>query len=229
MSVSDPTGTDLDSSVRVRVDVWSDVICPWCYLGKRRLEAALRDLPYADVVDVHWHSFLLDPTHPRGVRQPVPQMLAAKFGAAPEQVRVMTQRVTELAAAEGLTYALDRAIMVNTVDAHRVTQLAARHGLDGAMHERLLRAHLIEAEVLDDPQTLTRLAVEVGLAADEVRRLLAGDRYAAEVAADVRAARQRGATGVPFFVVADRWGISGAQPVEVFTATLRAAHTAATG
>ncbi|MFY1636237.1 DsbA family oxidoreductase [Solwaraspora sp. WMMB335] len=211
----------------LRVDVWSDVICPWCYIGKRRLEAALRQTGYADRVDVRWHSFQLDPGHPAGKRQPVHDMLAGKYGVPPAQVRAMTRQVSELAAAEGLTYALDRAIAVNTLDAHRLNQLAAGHGLGGQLHERLLRAHLVDGEVLDDAPTLIRLAAEVGLDVDAVRRVLDGDGYAADVAADARAAHRLGATGVPFFVIDDRWRISGAQPVDAFVAALRAAHAAA--
>ena len=226
MNASSLSGPAVDNP-KVRVDVWSDVICPWCYIGKRRLETALSQLPDADQVQVRWHSFQLDPTYPKGVREPVREMLARKVGAAPEQVRAMTRQVTELAAQEGLTYALDRAIAVNTVDAHRLNQLAARHGLDGQMHERLLRAHLVEGAVVDDSATLVRLATEVGVDAGEADRVLASDAYAAEVASDARTARQLGATGVPFFAINDRWGIAGAQPAETFASALRTAFAAA--
>jgi predicted DsbA family dithiol-disulfide isomerase len=223
MSAAHPSGP------AVRVDVWSDVICPWCYIGKRRLETALGQLPDTDRVQVRWHSFQLDPSYPRGRREPVHEMLARKARATPEQVRAMTRQVTELAAQEGLTYALDRAIAVNTVDAHRLNQLAARDGLDGQMHERLLRAHLVESAVIDDPATLVRLAAEVGVDAGAAQRVLAGDEYATEVAADARTAQRLGATGVPFFTIDGRWAIAGAQPAGTFTAALRAAFAAATG
>ncbi|MFV2018963.1 DsbA family oxidoreductase [Micromonospora sp. LOL_023] len=228
MNASSLSGPTVDES-KVRIDVWSDVICPWCYIGKQRLETALSRHPDADQVRVRWHSFQLDPAHPKGHREPVWEMLARKTGAPPEQVRAMTSQVTELAAAEGLTYALDRAIAVNTVDAHRLNQLAARQGLDGQMHERLLRAHLVEAAVLDDPATLVRLATEVGIDADAAERVLASEEYAAEVTADARAARRLGASGVPFFVLNDRWAISGAQPAEAFASALRTAFAAANG
>ncbi|WP_326551660.1 DsbA family oxidoreductase [Micromonospora sp. NBC_01813] len=228
MNASSLSGPTVDDS-KVNIDVWSDVICPWCYIGKRRLETALSQHPDADQVRVRWHSFQLDPAYPKGSREPVREMLARKIGATPEQVRAMHRQVSELAAQEGLTYALDRAIAVNTVDAHRLNQLAARHGLDGQMHERLMRAHLVEGAVLDDSATLVRLATEVGVDAGAAARVLASDEYAAEVAADARAARQRGATGVPFFAINDRWGISGAQPAETFAAALRTAFAAADG
>jgi len=208
----------------VRVEVWSDVVCPWCYIGKRRLERALEDFEHADGVEVVWRSFQLDPAFPEGVRQPVPEMLERKTGGSPEQIRAMQERVTELAAQEGLTYDLGNAIMVNTVDAHRLAHLAGEHGLGDRAHERLLRAQLAEAQVLDDPGTLVRLGVEIGLPEDEVRAVVTGDAYAREVEADLREARALGVTGVPFFVFGRAFAVSGAQPVETFLTALRRAH-----
>ncbi|TMR13302.1 DsbA family oxidoreductase [Nonomuraea turkmeniaca] len=211
----------------MRIDIWSDVVCPWCYIGKRRLESALARFEHADEVDVHWHSFQLDPSHPKGHREPVFDTLAKKVGAPPAQVRQMTGQVTELAAAEGLTYALDRAISVNTIDAHRVSHLAAKHGLGGQMHERLLGAHLGEGEIVDDPDTLVRLAAEVGVPEDETRKVLASDAYADAVQADIREARGLGITGVPFFVLNRAYGVSGAQPADTFLSALRTARAGA--
>ncbi|RCV49508.1 disulfide bond formation protein DsbA [Marinitenerispora sediminis] len=211
----------------MRVDVWSDIVCPWCYIGKRRLEAAIGRFEHAADVEVHWHSFQLDPDHPRDRREPVLDTLARKTGSPPDQVRAMTRQVTELAAAEGLAYALDRAVSVNTLDAHRLAHLAAEHGLGGRMHERLLGAHLGEGEVLDDPDTLVRLGAEVGVPEEEARRMLAGDAYAAEVAADIREARRLGVRGVPFFVLDHAYGVSGAQSADTFLRALRTAHDAA--
>jgi predicted DsbA family dithiol-disulfide isomerase len=213
----------------VLIEVWSDVVCPWCYLGKRRLERALAGFEHAGEVEVVWRSFQLDPSHPKGVRQPVLQMLAAKFGGSTDQVRAMTDRVKGLAAQEGLAYDFDRAVSVNTYDAHRVTHLAKKHGLGGEMHERLLRAHLIEGEPVDDADVLARLAAEVGVPADEARQVLAGDEYTSDVEEDIREARTLGVTGVPFFALDRTYGISGAQPVEAFASALRTARDAAAG
>ncbi|MEU2618457.1 DsbA family oxidoreductase [Streptomyces sp. NPDC007157] len=212
------------SASTLRIDVWSDVVCPWCHIGKRRLEAALGRFEHADEVEVHWHSFQLDPAHPRGDRRPVLEALAHKTGAPPARLRAMIRQVTELAAAEGLRYDLERAVSVNTVDAHRLTHLAAAHGRGAEMHERLLRAHLGEGEVVDDPGTLMRLGTEVGVPEDEVRRMLDGDAYADAVAADAREARRHGATGVPFFVLDRAYGLSGAQSADTFLSALRTAH-----
>ncbi|MGP4109732.1 DsbA family oxidoreductase [Streptomyces sp. 4N509B] len=208
----------------LRVDIWSDIVCPWCYIGKRRLESALGRFEHADEVEVHWHSFQLDPSHPKGQRRPVLEALAEKTGASPAEVRAMIGKVTDLAAAEGLTYELTRAVAVNTIDAHRLSHLAAAHGLGGPMHERLLRAHLCEAEVVDDPDTLVRLGAEVGVPEDETRRMLDGDTYADAVRADFDAGRRFGATGVPFFVLNRAYGVSGAQPSDTFLHALRTAH-----
>lgn len=211
----------------MRVEVWSDVVCPWCYLGKRRLETALAGFEYADQVEVVWRSFQLDPAHPKGARQPVYEVIAAKTGGSMAQVRAMTAQVTALAAEEGLSYDLEGATMANTFDAHRLTHLARAHGLGARTHERLMRAQLIEGEVLDDAETLLRLGTEVGLPPEETRRVLAGDAYAEDVADDIREAQALGANGVPFFVLDRRYGLSGAQPVETFREALRTAHQAA--
>jgi predicted DsbA family dithiol-disulfide isomerase len=211
----------------VTVEVWSDVVCPWCYIGKRRLERALAQFEHADEVEVVWRSFQLDPTFPAGVRQPVPQMLAEKIGGTLEQVRQMNARVTALAAEEGLEYRLEQATMVNTFDAHRLTHLAKAHGKGDAAHERLLRAQLVEAQVLDDADTLVRLGVEIGLPEEETRRVVAGDDYAQQVRDDFAAARTLGVRGVPFFALNRAFAVSGAQPVETFVSALRAAYTRA--
>ena len=208
----------------LRIDVWSDVVCPWCYIGKRRLEAALDRFEHTGEVEVHWHSFQLDPSHPKGERRPVFETLEQKTGAPPAQVRAMTRQVTELAAAEGLSYDLERAVSVNTIDAHRLSHLAAAHGLGDQMHERLLRAHLCEGETVDDPDTLVRLGTEIGVPEDEIVRTLNSDAYADAVQADFDEARRYGATGVPFFVLNRTYGLSGAQPTETFLSALRTAY-----
>lgn len=208
----------------LRVDVWSDVVCPWCYIGKRRLEGALGRFEHAGEVEIHWHSFQLDPSHARGRRMPVYDMLAAKTGAPAARVKAMTRQVTELAAAEGLEYHLERAVAVNTVDAHRLNHLAEARGLGAAMHERLLRAHLCEGETVDDRDTLARLGAEVGVPEEEVREMLAGDGYLDAVAADGRDARRYGAGGVPYFVLNRAYAVSGAQSADTFLSALRTAY-----
>ena len=200
----------------MKVEIWSDIICPWCYIGKRRFETALADVEAP--VEVEWRSFQLDPTYPRGKAVPVYDALTEKFGG---QVREMTERVTALAAVEGLHYDYDHAVMVNTFDAHRLTHLAKSQGLGGEMHERLMRAQLIEGETINDVDTLVRLAEEVGV--EGAHPVVTSDQYTDDVNADIREARLLGATGVPFFVLDRKYGVSGAQPAEVFEQALRQA------
>jgi predicted DsbA family dithiol-disulfide isomerase len=208
----------------MRVEVWSDVVCPWCYLGKRRLERALAGFEHAGEVEVVWRSFQLDPAHRKGLRQPVYETLAEKFGGTTAQARAMTERVKGLAAGEGLAYDFDRAVVVNTFDAHRLTHLAKAHGLGGAMHERLMHAHFVAGEILDDVDTLVRLAAEVGVPAEEAHRVLAGDEHAWDVERDIHQARMLGVNGAPFVALGRRYGVSGAQPVAAFLAALRTAY-----
>jgi predicted DsbA family dithiol-disulfide isomerase len=208
----------------VKVEIWSDVVCPWCYIGKRRFEGALARFEHRDDIDVVWHSFELDPTTERTGRPGgSTERLAAKYRITLDEVRQMQQRVTDAAAGEGLDFQLDAAVPANTVDAHRVIHLAARHGLQGAMKERLLRAHFTDGEAVGEVDTLVRLATEVGLDAEEVRTTLAGDELVDAVRADEAEARALGITGVPFFVIDRRYGVSGAQPSELLLEALQTA------
>lgn len=208
----------------MRIEVWSDIVCPWCYIGKRRLERALADFEHADEVEVLWRSFQLDPTFPQGVSEPVYDSLAKKMNAPREQVRAMTEQVQQVAAQEGLRYDFAGGVMVNTFDAHRLTHLAREHGLGDAAHERLMNAQLVQGRVLNDVDTLVELAGEIGLDTERARAVLEGDQYADQVRADIDDARRLGATGVPFFVLDRALGISGAQPLEVFSAALDKAY-----
>jgi predicted DsbA family dithiol-disulfide isomerase len=176
----------------LKVEIWSDVVCPWCYIGKRRFETALSRFDGAADVDVTWRAFQLNPDQPRGVRTTHDEYLASRIGAPIEQVRVMNARVTALAAAEGLDYHFERYQVINTLDAHRVAHLGRTLGHGDAIHERLLRAQLVEGEVLDDPDTLARLGEEVGVPGGEIRDVLATDRFAADVDADLSEARELG-------------------------------------
>ena len=147
----------------MREEICSDVVCPWCYIGKRRFEKALARFNHSDEVEVLWRSFQLHPEHPKGVREPLEESLATKIGGTVEQVRTMNDHVKTLAAAEGLDYDFERYTLVNTFDAHRLTHLSKAHRLGAELHERFLRAQLIEGEVLDDADTLVRLSAEVGV------------------------------------------------------------------
>jgi predicted DsbA family dithiol-disulfide isomerase len=208
------------------VEIWSDIVCPWCYIGKRRFETALERFAHRDQVQVIWRSFELDPTSERRTPGSLTDMLAKKLGVSHAQAVAMNERVAGLAAGEGLDYRLDQAQHGNTFDAHRLIHLAAAHGLQGDAKERLLRAYFTEGLPIGDAETLVRLGTEIGLAEDDVRAMLDGDAYAGDVRADVRRATTFGIRGVPFVAIDETYGVSGAQPAEVFLDALEQAWAA---
>jgi predicted DsbA family dithiol-disulfide isomerase len=201
--------------VPLNVEIWSDIACPWCYIGKRRFEAALAEFEHRDEVEVSWRSFELDPNAPREREGDRVEHLARKYGTTRERAEAMHEQMAEVAAGEGLEFRFDIARSGNMFDAHRLVHLAAAHGLQDAMKERLFRAYLSEGQVMGDPAVLQRLAVEVGLAEDEAREVLAGDTYGTEVREDEQLAASLGITAVPFFVVDRAIAASGAQPPEL--------------
>jgi predicted DsbA family dithiol-disulfide isomerase len=207
----------------VRIEVWSDVVCPWCYIGKRRLEAALERFPHRDEVEVVWRSFQLDPSTPEGETHALLPVLAAKYGRSLEETRAMVRHVEETAAGEGLRYRLADGVGGNTLLAHELLHLAAERGLQGEVKERLLHAYFEEARPVFDVDALAALAVETGLDEAEVRAALTDHRYRPAVREDVATARALGATGVPFFVVDRRYGAAGAQPAELLLQLLERA------
>jgi predicted DsbA family dithiol-disulfide isomerase len=204
----------------VKVEIWSDVVCPWCYIGKRRFERGLAAFEHRDDVQVVWRSFELDPRAPKSSEEDPAERLARKYGMSVEEARAAQARVAGLAAEEGLAYRLDLARPANTFDAHRLLHLAAERGVQGAAEERLFAAHFTEGRPLGDPETLVALAAEAGVDEAEAREVLGGDAYAEAVAADEREATELGITGVPFFVIDRRYGISGAQPAELIQRAL---------
>ena len=203
------------------VEIWSDIACPWCYVGKRRFEAALAQFEYADDVRVRWRSFELDPSAPTERHGDRAERLAQKYGMTVEQARAIEQRLVETAAGEGLDFRFDIARSGSTFDAHRVVHLAEQHGLQDAMKERLLRAYFTEGKLVSDHDTLVALAGEVGLPEQEVLEALAGERCAEQVRDDERAAGQLGISAVPTFVVDRALGASGAHPPEALLELLR--------
>jgi predicted DsbA family dithiol-disulfide isomerase len=199
---------------RFPVDIWSDVVCPWCYDGKRRFEPALEQFEHHDQVDVTWHAFELDPEAPRRQEGTLAESLAAKYGMSLEEAEASHANLTELAAAEGLDYHFERAQRGNTFDAHRLIRMALENGRQDEMKERLMRAYFTEGEPIGDREALARLAAEVGLSEEAARAALAGGRYSSEVRGDEHTAARLGIRGVPFFVLDRRFGVSGAQPAE---------------
>jgi predicted DsbA family dithiol-disulfide isomerase len=199
----------------VLVEIWSDVVCPWCYIGKRRFEEAASRFEHGDDLQVVWRSFELDPTAPRERGGDAVEHLARKYGVTRERAQAMEDNLTKTAAKVGLEYHLDRARRGNTFDAHRLLHLAADRGMQGELKERLLVAYFTEGQPIGDPATLTRLTTEVGLDPAEVRAVLDGDAYADAVRHDERLATGLGATGVPFFVFGRASAVGGAQSPEI--------------
>jgi predicted DsbA family dithiol-disulfide isomerase len=204
----------------MKIEIWSDVACPFCYIGKRNLEAALSNFAHADQVEIEWRSFELDPQAPVDNSQDMTGLLAAKYGYSREQAQAMNEQVSERAREAGLDFHMQEIIPTNTFDAHRLIHLAARHGLQDEMKERLLHAYFTEGLHVGRKETLLQLAAEVGVPAGEAGTMLAGEDFAYEVKGDQAEARDFSISGVPFFVIDRKYGISGAQPVEVFSQAL---------
>lgn len=209
----------------MKIDIWSDIACPWCYVGKRRLEQALAGMDVEP--EITWHSFELNPASPPAVEGDYDALLATKYGMPRERARQMIDHMTQTGAAEGIEFDFGRVRPGNTFDGHRLIKLAYAHGAGGAMKERLLRAYLSEGALMSDADTLVRLAEDVGLEGDEVRAMLEGDRFSEDVRGDELMARHLGISGVPFFVVDSRYGISGAQPAETLRQILEGARAKA--
>lgn len=207
----------------MKVEIWSDIACPWCYIGKRRFEEALRGFEHAADVSVAWRSFELDPASPP-VREGNPtRALAAKYGISVEQAADFQARMTRAAAEEGLNFDFSALRPGNTFDAHRLLHLAGEHGRGEELHERLFAAYLCEGQAIGDRDVLARLAEEGGIDAEEARTLLDSDAYGDQVRAEEQEAAGLGISGVPFFVIDRTYGLSGAQPSDRILAALRQA------
>lgn len=213
------------------VEIWSDVVCPWCYIGKRRWEKGLADFRAAnpDVeIEVAYRSFQLDPTAPEGPGQPVIAGYEKKFGG-PEKAREIIDHVTNEAAGEGLEFDMDSAVRANTLLSHRLLVLAEQQGVQLELKERLMKAYFVEGQSLGVVDNLVRLATEVGIDAEEARAWLSGDAGKAEVLSHLEFAGQAGITSVPTFVFDRQTGVPGAQPAELFTQILTELTAAPSG
>lgn len=208
----------------MKIEIWSDIVCPFCYIGKRRLEEALADFKHADKVEVVWKSFQLDPNQVTNPNISVVEDLARKKGWTLEYASDASESVADMAAEEGLFYDFDKAIPANTFNAHRLLQFAKTKGLGSVLKEALLRAYFMDGKNVDDTETLLTLADENGLSTDKTREVLSNPTtYRNEVLEDINEAKDLGISGVPFFVIDRKYGISGAQPLSVFANTLQKA------
>lgn len=207
----------------MKVEIWSDVMCPFCYIGKRRFEAALQNSAYKNEIDIEWKSFQLNPAMQTDPSVNIDQYLARVKGWSLEQAKEMNAHVTQMAAEAGLTYNFDRAIVANSFKAHRFTHLAKKHGLGNAAEEQLFKAYFTDGKNTDDNNVLIELGTAIGLDAPEIKQTLESDSYADEVRHDIYEAQQLGIRGVPFFVMNRKYGVSGAQAVPVFEQTIKMA------
>jgi predicted DsbA family dithiol-disulfide isomerase len=207
----------------MRIEIWSDVVCPWCYIGKRRLEQALAAFPHCDEVEVVYRSFELDPAAPQDATETTVEALARKWGTDVAGAREAMARGDEVAAEEGLHFRHHDAPRARTVDAHRLLHLALDAGVQAELKEALMAAYFTRGESMGDHDVLRKAAVDAGLDPARVDEVLGSDEYANAVQADVDQARAFGANGVPFYVVDRKYGISGAQAREVFSQVLERA------
>lgn len=209
----------------MKIEIWSDVMCPFCYIGKRNFETALEQFSNKNGIEVEWKSFQLDPSLPEVQDSNYTDYLMVSKGLGRPQVEGMLNNVTQMAKGVGLEYDFDRAVMVNSFKAHRVLQLAKMRGLGDAAEERLFRAFFTEGRNIVDDDTLLELGKEVGLNETEIRSSLSDERYSDMVRQDIQEARAIGVTGVPFFVFNRKYAVSGAQPPQAFLQTLEKAYT----
>lgn len=205
----------------MKIEVWSDFVCPFCYIGKRRLEEALNQFPHKDKVKVIFKSYELDPNSKKDTGLNIHESLAKKYGMSIDQAKQMNANVGKQAEEVGLTYHFDTMIPTNTFDAHRLAKFAENNNLGAEMNERLLKAYFTDSQKISDFNTLANLAEEVGLNYDETLSILNGSEYADLVREDEYEAKQLGISGVPFFVFNEKYAISGAQPVEAFANALQ--------
>jgi predicted DsbA family dithiol-disulfide isomerase len=207
----------------MKVEIWSDVVCPWCYVGKRNFEAALAQFEHRDHVEVTWRAFELDPSAPAEREGDYATHLAHKYGMSVAQAQKMIETMTATGAKAGVVLDFEKARPGNTFDAHRLIHLAGERGVQDAVKERLLRATFTDGEPIGDREVLLRLAVEAGLPKDEAAAVLESDTYATEVRADENLALDLGISAVPFFVLDRTFGIPGAQPSDVILRALQRA------
>jgi predicted DsbA family dithiol-disulfide isomerase len=207
----------------MKVEVWTDVICPWCYIGRSRFDKALTQFVHRETVEVAYRSFELDPEAPVQSEMTLEEKLATKYGLSRAEARAANERVTKIAAEEGLQFRLDLARPTNTLAAHRLLQLASVRHIRPAVEERLQKAYFTEGASLADPETLLRLATEAGLKEEDARHVLAGQAFTLQVRADEKEAAALGARGVPFFAFDRQQMMSGAQPTDFFLQMLNSA------
>lgn len=205
---------------KLKVQIWSDIMCPFCYIGKRRIEEALSLFEHKEAVEIEWKSYQLDASFIASPDDNMVEHLAEKYRKDNDWAQNMLDNMTQNAKTAGLDFHFEKAILANSLNAHRLLHLAKKYNLANDLEELLFKAYLTEGKNVNDPSTLTQLGIEVGLDAEEIAQVLNSDRYATEVKQDQEEANTIGVQGVPFFVFDNKYAISGAQPATAFLETL---------
>lgn len=213
----------INNSEKMKIEIWTDVMCPWCYIGKRRFEKALSQFKHKDKIEVEWKSFQLNPSMRTDTSKTTAQYLAESKGWSPGQTKQIFENVTQLAKAEGLQYDFDKTVVANSFDAHRLLQLAKRYGKGDAVEELLFKAYFEEGKNIADYTALIEIGQKAGLNKEEVKQVLHSDAFKEDVKKDAQEANNLGCTGVPFFVINRKYGISGAQDSGTFLKALEKA------
>lgn len=210
----------------MKVEIWSDIMCPFCYIGKRNFEAALNEFDAKNEIEIEWKSFQLDPTIPKSFEKKVStyEYLAERKGMPVERSKEIHDNIVETARKVGLTYNFEKAVVANSFDAHKLIQLAKTKGLGDAAEESLFKAYFSNGQDMSDHSTLIRLGKEIGLKEEEITAALVSEEFEAKVNFDVSEGSQLGVTGVPFFVFDRKYAVSGAQPIETFLNALKQSH-----
>lgn len=208
----------------MKVEIWSDIMCPFCYIGKRKFETALKQFEQQSDIEIEWHSFQLDPDIISQPGKDVYTYLAERKGQTLQWSVDMHRNVVEMAKNEGLEYNFDKAVIANSFNAHRLIQMAKKNGLGDAAEEQLFKAYFTDGKNTDDTAILSEIGESIGLKKEAVVDMLSGNTYADEVKADIHEAQRIGVRGVPFFVFDRRYAVSGAQPSEAFLQTLQQAY-----
>jgi predicted DsbA family dithiol-disulfide isomerase len=209
----------------MKIQIWSDIMCPFCYIGKRHFENSLAMFQHREQVEIEWKSFQLDPSIPaKPATTNVFAYLAESKGITVEESKKMHQRVAEMAQQAGLAFNFDTTVVANSFEAHRLIQLSKKFGLENEIEEALFQAYFTDGKNLNDPEELQKIGSSIGLSDMELNKLLTSDDYSAEVREDLQLAGEIGVRGVPFFIIDSKYAVSGAQPVDVFLSTLEKAH-----
>lgn len=204
----------------MKIEIWSDVMCPFCYIGKKNFEQALEKLPFKDEVEVEWKSFQLDPTLELAETKTTAEYFREKKGFPEEQAKQMIAQVVNMGKASGINFNFEKALITNTFPAHKILHLAKKHGKSSEMEEELFKAHFLNGENVGDTEVLSSLAQKLGINKEETQQTRSSDEFDNEVNQDVAEGRNNGVTGVPFFILNGKYAVSGAQPAELFEEAL---------